>query len=154
MPSQAWMSVRLDSRCPADSLPPIMGPGAMDSRSGLRAVRSARGSRSAQEIADETARLGYPLSRSQIANLESGRKRSLDIAELLIIAAALEVPPVTLLYPDLPNGEVEVLPGQFVSSTVALLRFTGERDSKPTSDLGRLAKLSREHFDKKIRHAA
>jgi hypothetical protein len=86
--------------------------------------------------------------------LESGRKRSLDIAELLILAAALGVPPVTLLFPDLPDGDVEVLPGEFVSSIAALLRFTGERDPDPKSDLGRLAKLSRERFDKKIRHAA
>jgi transcriptional regulator with XRE-family HTH domain len=118
-----------------------------------RAVKSARGSRSAQEVADETARLGYPMTRSQIANLESGRKRGLDIAELLILAAALDVPPVALLFPDLPDGEVEVLPGQFVSSAVALLRFTGERDSEPKSDLGRLAKLSRQRFDKQRSHA-
>jgi transcriptional regulator with XRE-family HTH domain len=119
-----------------------------------RAVKAARGTRSAQEVADETERLGYPLSRSQIANLESGRKRGLDVAELLILAAALDVPPSALLFPDLPDGEVEILPGQFVSSVAALLRFTGERDTDPQSDLGRLARLSRERFEKQVRHFA
>ena len=48
---------------------------------------------------------------------------------------------------------MEVLPGQFVSSAVALLRFSGERHSEPKSDLARLAKLARERFDKQIRRA-
>jgi transcriptional regulator with XRE-family HTH domain len=116
-----------------------------------RAVKAARGKRSAQDIADETARLGYPITRAQIANLESGRRRGLDVSELLILAAALDVPPVTLLYPGLPDDEVEVLPDQFISSIAALLRFTGEAET-PRSDLARLAKLSRELFHKRIRH--
>jgi transcriptional regulator with XRE-family HTH domain len=50
------------------------------------------------------------ISRTQIANYESGRKKNLDIAELLILAAALDVPPLVLLYPDLPAGKVEIIP--------------------------------------------
>jgi transcriptional regulator with XRE-family HTH domain len=119
-----------------------------------RAVRSARGSRSAQEIADETARLGYPMTRSQIANLESGRKRSVDIAELIILAAALGVPPVALLFPDLPDGDVEDLPGQLVSSAAGLVLFTGEHGAQTKSDAGRLVKLSRQRFDKQAWHSA
>jgi len=109
-----------------------------------RAVKTARGSRSAQEIADETARLGYPISRSQIANLESGRKQGIDVAELLILAAALRVPPVALLFPDLPDGEIEALPGVVESSAAALFRFTGERDRGAASDFGMLLKFTRE----------
>jgi hypothetical protein len=97
------------------------------------AIRSARERgerRSAQDIADETARLGYPLSRSQIANLESGRKRSLDIAELLILSAALNTSPVALMYPnpsDEPSHSVEVLPGVETTEFQAVEWFSGRR---------------------------
>lgn len=90
----------------------------------------------------------------QIANYESGRKKSLDIAELVAIAAALEVPPIALLYPGLPDADVEVLPGQHVSSIVAVLRFSGELDRDPSTDLGRLAMLSRKRFQHQIDHQA
>lgn len=89
------------------------------------AVRSARGNRSAQEVADETARLGHPMTRSQIANLESGRKRSLDIAELLVIAAALRTSPVALLYPGPYDHEIEVLPDKFATELEAAEWFSG-----------------------------
>jgi transcriptional regulator with XRE-family HTH domain len=108
-----------------------------------RAVRSARGKRPAQWLADETAKLGHPVSRSQIANLESGRKRGVDLAELMIIAAALGVSPVVLLFPDLPDGDVEMLPDEHTSSIDALQRFTGERIEDPSSNLEWLAYLSR-----------
>jgi len=76
------------------------------------AIRNAReGRMSAQELADETARLGYPISRSQIANYESGRKRRLDVAEITVLAAALNTSPVALLYPGPYDKEIEVLPG-------------------------------------------
>ena len=63
---------------------------------------------SAQEVAD-TKRLGYPISHDQIANYESGRKRGLDITELLVLAAALEVSPIALLFPATSDREVEML---------------------------------------------
>lgn len=90
------------------------------------AIKKHRGAgRSAQWLADKTAELGYPISRAQIANYESGRKKNLDIAELLILAAALDVPPMVLLYPDLPAGQVEIIPGRIGTSWVAYLWATG-----------------------------
>ena len=65
---------------------------------------------SAQQLADETKRLGYPISRSQIANYESGRKQSLDIAELLVIAAALDTAPVCLVFPGPYRNDVQIFP--------------------------------------------
>ncbi|HNM83667.1 MAG: helix-turn-helix transcriptional regulator [Mycobacterium sp.] len=97
------------------------------------AIKSARGNRSAQWLADTTMALGYPISRAQIANYESGRKKTLDIAELIILAAALGVPPVALLYPELPDGEVEVLPGWTATSWDALTWFTGTVVSSHTN---------------------
>lgn len=114
-----------------------------------RAIKGARGERSAQWLADRTVDLGFPITRAQIANYESGRKKGLDIAELVVIAAALDVPPVALLYPDLPDGEVERLPGDLGSSAAAVWWFTGERDDPAGGDLGRLLWLTRSRYAKR-----
>jgi len=90
-------------------------------------VKALRGKRSAQWLADRTAELGYGISRTAISNLEVGRKRAVEVPELIVLAAALEVPPILLLYPELPGGEVEILPGITVGSWDAAQWFTGER---------------------------
>lgn len=65
-----------------------------------------------------------------IAKLDSGhRGEVLSVAELLIIAAALEVPPIVLLYPNLPDGEVERVPGEVDTAISAIRWFIGESDS-------------------------
>jgi transcriptional regulator with XRE-family HTH domain len=94
------------------------------------AIRQTRFVRrmSAQDVADETACLGYPLSRSQIANYESGRKQGLDVAELMVLAAALRVPPVMLLFGGLPDEAVEFLPGEKATSVATLAWFIGDRE--------------------------
>lgn len=91
-----------------------------------RAIKQARGKRSAQWLADRTAELGYPITRAQIANYESGRKQSLDIAELIVIAAALNTAPLLLLYPGPYDANVEVLPGRSASEFDATEWFSGE----------------------------
>ena len=94
-----------------------------------QAIRSARrGRMSAQELANETKRLGYPISRSQIANYESGRKQGLDITELVVLSRALGLPPVALLFGGAPDEAVEVLPGEKVTSVSALAWFIGDRE--------------------------
>jgi transcriptional regulator with XRE-family HTH domain len=99
------------------------------------AIKAARSGRSAQWLADETERIGFPISRAAIANYESGRKKGLDLAELLTLAAALRVPPVVLLFPDLPDGPVEALPGVTVDSWGAAAWFSGEaRSPAPESE--------------------
>ena len=98
------------------------------------AIKAARGNRPAQWLADETKRLGYPISRAAIANYESGRKKSLDIAELLVLAAALRIPPLTLLFPQLPDGLLELLPGVETTSWDAAAWFSGEAGSPDPDD--------------------
>ena len=89
------------------------------------AIRAQRqGRMSAQELADATAALGHPITRSQIANYESGRKHSLDVTELLVIAAALRVSPTLLLFPDALDRAVEVLPDQSMSTRDAIVWFS------------------------------
>jgi transcriptional regulator with XRE-family HTH domain len=110
------------------------------------AIKKHREPRSAQDIADTTARLGYPISRAQIANYESGRKKNLDIAELLILAAALDVPPLVLLYPDLPAGDVEIIPCEPGNSWDAYLWATGIGAGSAEPSPG--ARLVEASFDK------
>ena len=92
-----------------------------------QAIRSVREGRlTAQQLAEETERLGHSISRSQIANYESGRKQSLDVAELLVIAAALGVSPLSLLFPGEPDDQVEMLPNRQTPTFSAKAWFSGD----------------------------
>lgn len=96
-----------------------------------RAVRDARGDElSAQDLADKTKELGHHITRDTIANLESGRKKSVDVAELIILAKALGVAPISLIYPDLLHGEVEDVPGHTATTENAILTFVGHPDDE------------------------
>lgn len=99
-----------------------------------RRIKVLRGSRSAQWLSEETDRLGFRISPSVIAKLDSGHRGGvLHVSELLVLAAALEVPPVWLLLDDLPDGRFEVLPGVVVSQAHSLEWFAGE---DPRADIG------------------
>lgn len=89
------------------------------------AIKRARGKRSAQWLADRTVELGYPITRAQIANYESGRKKNLDLAELMVLAEALNTAPVALVYPSPLVDEVEVLPDVECSRYEAAQWFSG-----------------------------
>ena len=81
----------------------------------------------AAALAERTAKLGYPISRVAVGKIETGhREGKLDLAELVVLAAALGIPPVMLIYPDLPHGSVEVLPGFERDAADALRWFSGE----------------------------
>jgi transcriptional regulator with XRE-family HTH domain len=106
----------------------------------------------AQQLAERSKELGYPVTRVAISKIESNsRAGKVDVAELMALAAALDVPPVALLFPDLPEGDVEILPGESGPSVAALFWFTGEYDDpdEPApGGLGRLLKLTRERYSK------
>jgi hypothetical protein len=89
-------------------------------------VRRLRGAQSTQGLSDRTDELGYRVSRSVIADLENGRRRYVTTAELCVLAWALRVPPVQLLYPQMPDGKVEVVPGIEKPSIEAAQWFSGE----------------------------
>src|SRR5689334_3099933 len=76
-------------------------------------MRKARGSRSARWLSDRTAELGHRVSPSIIARLDSGRRaNALSVPELLVLGAALDMPPALLMFPGYPDGIVEHLPGR------------------------------------------
>lgn len=81
---------------------------------------------SAQQLADRTAELGLPIPRSVLANLESGRRETVSIAEILILAAALDVAPIELISPVGFDQQVEMLPGRMIEPLSAMRWFTGE----------------------------
>lgn len=96
-----------------------------------RAIKALRGKRrSAQWLADRTEELGYPIGRATVSEIETGRRRSVTVAELLILARALNTSPASLLLPD-PSDEVtnlvEILPGNERTGFQATQWFSGER---------------------------
>ena len=80
----------------------------------------------AQQLAERTKSLGYPISRVAISKIE-GNKRAgkFDVAELLVLAQALELPPLQLLFPDELDDDIELLPGQRAPTFHAKAWFTG-----------------------------
>ncbi|BCJ70706.1 hypothetical protein CS0771_02500 [Catellatospora sp. IY07-71] len=65
---------------------------------------------SAKQLSDRTGDLGFRVPRTVIANLETGRRDAVGVAEVLILAAALDVPPTMLLTAVGREEAVEILP--------------------------------------------
>jgi transcriptional regulator with XRE-family HTH domain len=87
----------------------------------VKRVRKDRGI----TAADLAERVG--MTRDQITGYET-RRNSLDVADLLLIAAALKVPPIQLLYPGNDLDPIDMLPDQEVATVTAVAWFTGDRD--------------------------
>ena len=77
-------------------------------------------------LAERTAELGHPISRTAISEYETGKRKAIPVTDLIVIGAALEVPPLQLLYPMPSSTEVAYLPGMEELSIVAALTFSGE----------------------------
>ena len=65
------------------------------------------------------------MSRAVIADLENKRRSWIGVAEVMVLARALNTAPVALLYPDPCAAEVEMLPGVKVAGPFALQWFSG-----------------------------
>jgi transcriptional regulator with XRE-family HTH domain len=105
----------------------------------VRRYRKAR-KMSVQSLADRCEELGYPIPRPVLSNLETGRRESITVAELLVLSAALDVPPVLLGIPLGAPEEIEILPGQPVSTWHAARWWEGRSAypaaAAPTNPLG------------------
>jgi transcriptional regulator with XRE-family HTH domain len=96
----------------------------------------ARKSRSlsTQRLSDLCAeRVGFAVPRNTIVNLETGRKESISVQELVAIALALNTPPITLLYGL--DREVEIAPGQARNPFHAIEWFAGVWSASSMSEL-------------------
>ena len=91
---------------------------------GLSALREVRGL-SAAQLAQRCSELGYPISRSQITKLEIGDRKSVTVQEVAVLASALAVPPLYLLFP-LSVHETQHLPGESTHPYYAMLWWMGE----------------------------
>ncbi len=90
-------------------------------------IKRLRGEHTVQWLSDRTAELGHRVGRSRISDLERGdRGGVLDIAELVVLARALGVPPLQLLFPIGREAMTEVLPGAVVPTWASAKWFTNE----------------------------
>ncbi|SDC25430.1 hypothetical protein SAMN04488581_0391 [Mycolicibacterium neoaurum] len=90
-----------------------------------KSIKLARGGNSAAWLSDRTAELGYRVSPTVIAKLDSGHRGSvLSVAELIVLAAALNSSPTPLVFPGRLAEEVELLPGYFIQAFKAAQWFS------------------------------
>lgn len=81
---------------------------------------------SAQQLADECARLGHTgIQRTVISNLENGRRRDVSVADVLVLAEALGVAPAALVFPAGYAAKAEYLPGRTSAPLEAADWFAG-----------------------------
>lgn len=119
----------------------------------VQAMREARraGGLTMGDLAQGCADRGHPeITEQTIKNLETGRRASMTIADFVVLADALGVPPVTLLFPLGIDATVEVVPGREVSTWDALAWFTGETPTAQPAPQGtarELLDLFRSHGD-------
>ncbi|WP_208865970.1 helix-turn-helix domain-containing protein [Kitasatospora cheerisanensis] len=90
----------------------------------VKRLRKRRGV-SAQQLSEKCEDLGLAIPRSVIANFESKRRLTISVPELIILARALEVPPVSLIFPVGHSGAIEMLPGVNVEPMSAIRYLTG-----------------------------
>lgn len=80
---------------------------------------------SAQWLSDKTEQLGLKMTRQAIADLENGRRRFVTTAELVILAVALDTPPVCLVYPGPYDNSIEIVPDRQGAEFDAAQWFSG-----------------------------
>ncbi len=97
---------------------------------------------SAQQLADECEKRGAPMARTVISNIENGRRGNVTVAEVIILAAALGVPPAALVFPVGYADRVEHLPGESAAPLAALDWWNGT-----TAVSGSALELLRRHRD-------
>src|SRR5947209_7618292 len=78
---------------------------------------------SAQDLADKCEEIGYPIPRNVIANMESGRRAVLPLVEIMVLAKALRMSPISLIYPVGHVREVRQLPYEETQSTWETLQW-------------------------------
>jgi transcriptional regulator with XRE-family HTH domain len=94
----------------------------------VQARRKALGL-TAQQLAERTKDFDYHVTRVAISKIEGNlRAGKLDVAELLVLAVALDIPPALLVFPGFPEGSVEVVPGRTADSGSAV-KWLGGRSS-------------------------
>jgi transcriptional regulator with XRE-family HTH domain len=76
-------------------------------------------------LATAMSKLGIPWNRTTVAKLETGRRESVSVRELLALALVLDVPPISLLADPKSNDLIPVAEGVEVGPWDALLWLSG-----------------------------
>src|SRR3982751_2985765 len=80
------------------------------------------------ELARRCKAAGLEWDRSVVANVESGRRKSVTVEEVFVLAHVLAVPPAMLLLPLRTGEPVEVAAGVELHPGLALRWFVGQDD--------------------------
>ncbi len=93
---------------------------------------------SAQDLSNGCEEAGYLIPRSTIANIESGRKETVSLQELTVIAYVLGVPPLMLIFYPYDAAEVvQAVPGRDQLAVDAAENFAFSRHGEsPLGELG------------------
>jgi transcriptional regulator with XRE-family HTH domain len=92
-------------------------------------IKHHRGGRmTARELADRCEQLGHRVETQVIANLETGRRANISLAERNVLAAALGVPPLLLECPLGRVEKLEPLPGVVTDPWSAARWFLGQQE--------------------------
>lgn len=84
---------------------------------------------SAAALSARTASLGHEIKRSVLAEMENGKRTTVTLGDVLVLARALNTPPLDLIAIDAEGpGETEILPGVTVSHWEALDWADGTND--------------------------
>lgn len=75
----------------------------------------------AADVAEKTKTLRYPVTAVALSKIENNKRAGkLDVAEVMVLAAALSTSPIQLLFPDLVDVPVEMLPDRTVTAIQAI----------------------------------
>lgn len=85
----------------------------------------------AKGLAEQCERLGFAMPRDVIANLENGRRESLTVGELLVLAQALGVSPSALAVPMGYVETIEIAPGQHLPAFDAFQWWADVAELRP-----------------------
>jgi transcriptional regulator with XRE-family HTH domain len=97
----------------------------------------------AQGLSDRCKALGLELGRPTIAKLEKGLRETITVGEVQVLAAALHVSPIQLLFPLGAGTEtVQMLPGLPIDTLDAISWFTGRAVLIPGPDGLRVARAA------------
>lgn len=94
----------------------------------VRRLREAPERRwSAQDLAERTAALGYEIKRPVISNLENGRRGSVTLTDLMVLAQAFGTSPMLLILPLGTEESVDLAPGRPYRTAEAFDWWAGRR---------------------------
>lgn len=98
----------------------------------IAALRKTSGDITREELARRCGDLGWPVSVAVLTNMETGRRkgaqsrREITVDEIVVLARALEVPPLLLLFPVGAEPATEIGIGDTAPTWKAVRWFVGE----------------------------